>query len=102
MLRMDPSVGWGCMGLGASTKALGVDVVQMWCRQVLAVCAALTHLFVKPNSSNLREENLVACTLDLFFAGTETTSTTIRWALLYMAIYPEIQGTVSNGTFAWF
>uniref|UniRef100_A0A8C3BM35 CP2J2 protein n=1 Tax=Cairina moschata TaxID=8855 RepID=A0A8C3BM35_CAIMO len=48
----------------------------------------------KPNGSNLREENLVACTLDLLFAGTETTSTTIRWALLYMAIYPEIQARV--------
>ncbi|XP_009577081.1 PREDICTED: cytochrome P450 2J2-like [Fulmarus glacialis] len=41
-----------------------------------------------------QEENLVACTLDLLFAGTETTSTTIRWALLYMAIYPEIQARV--------
>ncbi|KFV74336.1 Cytochrome P450 2J6, partial [Struthio camelus australis] len=37
------------------------------------------------------EENLVACTLELFLAGTETTSTTMRWALLYMAMYPEIQ-----------
>ncbi|KFP55384.1 Cytochrome P450 2J2, partial [Cathartes aura] len=42
-------------------------------------------------SGIFQEENLVACTLDLLFAGTETTSTTIRWALLYMAIYPEIQ-----------
>ncbi|NXI74151.1 CP2J2 protein, partial [Anseranas semipalmata] len=48
----------------------------------------------KPNGSNLHEENLVACTLDLLFAGTETTSTTIRWALLYMAMYPEIQARV--------
>uniref|UniRef100_A0A8C2SUC4 Cytochrome P450 2J3-like n=1 Tax=Coturnix japonica TaxID=93934 RepID=A0A8C2SUC4_COTJA len=40
------------------------------------------------------EDNLVACTLDLFFAGTETTSTTIRWALLFMAVYPEIQARV--------
>ncbi|KFV20119.1 Cytochrome P450 2J2, partial [Tauraco erythrolophus] len=42
-------------------------------------------------NSSFQEENLVACALDLLFAGTETTSTTIRWALLYMAIYPEIQ-----------
>uniref|UniRef100_A0A8C3LW95 CP2J2 protein n=1 Tax=Chrysolophus pictus TaxID=9089 RepID=A0A8C3LW95_CHRPC len=48
----------------------------------------------KPNGSDFCEDNLVACTLDLFFAGTETTSTTIRWALLFMAIYPDIQARV--------
>ncbi|NXJ86944.1 CP2J2 protein, partial [Trogon melanurus] len=41
-----------------------------------------------------QEENLVACVLDLLFAGTETTSTTLRWALLFMATYPEIQARV--------
>ncbi|NXN47142.1 CP2J2 protein, partial [Rhinoptilus africanus] len=45
-------------------------------------------------SGTFQEENLVACALDLLFAGTETTSTTIRWALLYMAVYPEIQARV--------
>ncbi|XP_036610279.1 cytochrome P450 2J2-like [Trichosurus vulpecula] len=44
--------------------------------------------------SSFHEENLVFCTLDLFLAGTETTSTTLRWALLYMALYPEIQGKI--------
>ncbi|XP_048802319.1 cytochrome P450 2J2-like isoform X2 [Lagopus muta] len=48
----------------------------------------------KPNGSDFCEDYLVACTLDLFFAGTETTSTTIRWALLFMAVYPEIQARV--------
>ncbi|XP_072505765.1 cytochrome P450 2J2-like isoform X2 [Notamacropus eugenii] len=43
---------------------------------------------------SFNEENLVFCTLDLFLAGTETTSTTLRWALLYMALYPEIQGKI--------
>ncbi|KAF1462361.1 Cytochrome P450 2J2, partial [Spheniscus demersus] len=46
------------------------------------------------DGDSFREENLVACALDLLFAGTETTSTTIRWALLYMATYPEIQARV--------
>uniref|UniRef100_A0A8C8VQJ7 Cytochrome P450 2J2-like n=1 Tax=Pelusios castaneus TaxID=367368 RepID=A0A8C8VQJ7_9SAUR len=45
-------------------------------------------------NSSFHEENLLFSTLDLFFAGTETTSTTIRWALLYMAIYPDVQEKV--------
>ncbi|KFU86611.1 Cytochrome P450 2J2 [Chaetura pelagica] len=45
-------------------------------------------------SGSFQEKNLVACALDLLFAGTETTSTTLRWALLYMAMHPEIQARV--------
>nr|AYG96549.1 cytochrome P450 2J2 [Camelus dromedarius] len=46
-------------------------------------------------TSSFNEENLISSTLDLFFAGTETTSTTLRWGLLYMAFYPEIQDDLS-------
>ncbi|XP_051020359.1 cytochrome P450 2J6 isoform X2 [Acomys russatus] len=45
-------------------------------------------------TTSFNEENLVCSTLDLFFAGTETTSHTLRWALLYMALYPEVQEKV--------
>ncbi|KAM9358237.1 cytochrome P450 2J2-like [Symphorus nematophorus] len=39
-------------------------------------------------------ESLLVCTLDLIEAGTETTSTTLRWALVYMLHYPQIQEKV--------
>ncbi|NXP58246.1 CP2J2 protein, partial [Chloropsis cyanopogon] len=43
------------------------------------------------DSDTFQEEHLSACALDLMFAGTETTSSTLRWALLFMATHPEIQ-----------
>lgn len=48
-----------------------------------------------PNSS-FNDQNLLYSSLDLFFAGSETTSTTLRWALLYMAGYPDIQEKVHD------
>lgn len=38
--------------------------------------------------------NLRLVAVDLFTAGSETTSTTLRWALLYMLLHPEIQSKV--------
>ncbi|NWV74958.1 CP2J2 protein, partial [Dasyornis broadbenti] len=46
------------------------------------------------DSDIFREEHLMACTVDLIFAGTETTSSTLRWALLFMATHLEIQARV--------
>lgn len=43
-------------------------------------------------NSHYNEQNLCSVVGNLFFAGTDTTSTTIRWALLFMAKYPQIQG----------
>ncbi|XP_034386036.1 cytochrome P450 2J1-like [Cyclopterus lumpus] len=39
-------------------------------------------------------KNLCYCTMDLFVAGTETTTTTLHWGLLYMIHYPHIQAAV--------
>ena len=38
------------------------------------------------------EKNLIQVVGNLFAAGTDTTATTLRWALLLMAKYPQIQG----------
>uniref|UniRef100_A0A8D1B2Z4 Cytochrome P450 family 2 subfamily J member 34 n=1 Tax=Sus scrofa TaxID=9823 RepID=A0A8D1B2Z4_PIG len=45
-------------------------------------------------TSSFHEENLICSTLDLLFAGTDTTLITLRWGLLYMALHPEIQEKV--------
>ncbi|XP_066451663.1 cytochrome P450 2K4-like isoform X2 [Eleutherodactylus coqui] len=42
------------------------------------------------------DENLTALVADLFTAGMETTSTTLRWGLLLMMKYPEIQRKIHN------
>ncbi|XP_061593797.1 cytochrome P450 2J2-like isoform X2 [Cololabis saira] len=40
------------------------------------------------------EENLVLCCLDLFLAGSETTSKTLQWGLIYLIKNPHIQDEV--------
>ncbi|CAM4675739.1 hypothetical protein PO909_014358 [Leuciscus waleckii] len=41
--------------------------------------------------STFHEENMVMSVADLFLAGTDTTSTTIRWGLIYLAQNPDVQ-----------
>ncbi|KAM8953075.1 cytochrome P450 2J2-like [Pelodytes ibericus] len=48
-----------------------------------------------PNST-YNEDNLVHLVADLFMTGTETVATTLRWALLYMVAFPEIQWKVQQ------
>ncbi|KAI3364590.1 hypothetical protein L3Q82_011375 [Scortum barcoo] len=43
--------------------------------------------------SHFNNENLMVTVLNLFAAGTDTTATTLRWGLLFMAKYPKIQET---------
>ncbi|XP_042857255.1 cytochrome P450 2L1-like [Penaeus japonicus] len=44
--------------------------------------------------SNMSIFDLKNCMADLFTAGSETTASTIRWAIYYLAKYPEIQAKV--------
>ncbi|MBN3305129.1 CP2K1 protein, partial [Amia calva] len=46
--------------------------------------------------SHFHELNLIHIVSNLFVAGTDTTSTTLRWGLLLMAKYPHIQEKVQE------
>ncbi|GAB6023741.1 Cytochrome P450 2 sub R member 1, variant 2 [Chamberlinius hualienensis] len=49
-----------------------------------------------PTSTIFNERGLLHTTRDLIGAGTETSSSTLDWAGLYMASYPEIQKKVQD------
>ncbi|KAF7245636.1 Vitamin D 25-hydroxylase [Varanus komodoensis] len=44
--------------------------------------------------STFSMENLIFSVGELIIAGTETTTNVLRWAVLFMALYPNIQGQV--------
>ncbi|XP_044531585.1 cytochrome P450 2J2-like [Gracilinanus agilis] len=46
--------------------------------------------------STFDEENLIQVIIDLFLGGTETTATTLRWALLYMTHHRDVQEKVQK------
>ena len=47
--------------------------------------------FQKINNSSFTVDQMVALFLDLFVAGSETSSTAIQWAILYIFNFPEIK-----------
>ncbi|XP_073500301.1 cytochrome P450 2D15-like [Phyllobates terribilis] len=47
-------------------------------------------------SSSFNETNLFLTTYDLFIAGSETTSITLRWAVMFMLLYPDVQSKVQE------
>ena len=42
----------------------------------------------------LAKQNLRNIILDLFLAGSETTSSTLKWAVLHLALNPDVQAKV--------
>uniref|UniRef100_A0A452TE10 Cytochrome P450 n=1 Tax=Ursus maritimus TaxID=29073 RepID=A0A452TE10_URSMA len=59
---------------------------------------SLIDAFLEKGTSTayFSDENLVALVSNLFAAGTETTASTLRWALLLMMRYPEVQKKVCD------
>ncbi|KAM8946914.1 cytochrome P450 2J4-like isoform 2-T2 [Pelodytes ibericus] len=49
-----------------------------------------------PKKKTFDNENLFACVENLFLAGTESTSSNLRWCLLYMTAFPDIQDKCRN------
>ncbi|XP_032901872.1 cytochrome P450 2D26-like isoform X1 [Amblyraja radiata] len=46
------------------------------------------------HNTSFLDSNLMGTLLSLFAAGTETTSTTLNWALLFMVLHPDVQSQV--------
>ncbi|XP_054838980.1 cytochrome P450 2J5-like isoform X2 [Eublepharis macularius] len=58
--------------------------------------ATFFHFCKKDSNSTYNTDNLAQCIVDLFAAGTETVTNTLRWALVLMANHPDIQEKVQK------
>ena len=63
----------------------------LWITDHFAEASLQYHLTVSSLELNMRY-----MIRDLFFAGSETTATSIRWSLLHLILYPEIQKRLSK------
>lgn len=66
------------------------DLIDMYLVEMLAQEAA------GETDSSFSEDYLFYIIGDLFIAGTDTTTNTVLWIMLYMVVYPDIQGTTSS------
>ena len=46
--------------------------------------------------SHFNSQNLVQTVEDLFLGGTQTTTTTLRWAMLYLVAFPSVQDKIHD------
>lgn len=54
---------------------------------------------INPGKHTYTDWQLIRNMLELFIAGTETTSTTLTWAMLLLSLNPEVQKKVQNEIF---
>ncbi|XP_030843486.1 cytochrome P450 2J6 [Strongylocentrotus purpuratus] len=50
----------------------------------------------KDTVSSFTKLNLTGCIADLFLAGSDTTATTLKWCILFMMAYPQVQSRVQD------
>ncbi|XP_071476969.1 cytochrome P450 2U1-like [Diadema antillarum] len=48
------------------------------------------------STSSFDEVNLKVCIGDMFGAGTETTTASLKWSILYMVVHPDVQTRVQD------
>lgn len=70
------------------------DLVDMYLLEMMAQQAA------GEEESTFTEDYLFYIIGDLFIAGTDTTTNSVLWILLYMVLHPDIQGNQSIQPFA--
>ncbi|XP_060067158.1 cytochrome P450 2J2-like [Ylistrum balloti] len=56
----------------------------------------LMEAYLRKNSSEPDEEQVIQTVSDMFAAGLETTVSTLRWALVYLTQYPDIQSRLQQ------
>ncbi len=54
------------------------------------------HEISNEKDKDFNESALTATAMDLFSAGSETTATTLSWAVLYLILYPEVQSKMQQ------
>ncbi|XP_075942067.1 cytochrome P450 2K1-like [Anarhichas minor] len=78
--------------IGRLQETLNAQMCRGFVDSFLAHKQKIENLGITESFYNM--ENLVSTVSNLFAAGTDTTGTTLRWALLLMAKYPQIQDQV--------
>ena len=67
------------------------DYIDMFLLEILRTTDMSSSFY-----GSVGREQLVATLLDLFIAGGDTTATTLKWAVVYMLRYPEVQEKVQE------
>ena len=67
------------------------DFVDYYLREIYNRNADKDKVNVPGDYANFNVEQLIAICMDFFQAGSETTSTTLSWVVMYLALYPIVQ-----------